>query len=67
MEIIDHELSQRTHFTVADLDRYMEFSCSRYIRLLCRRGLLAPQGKNGLEERGSSSGTPGEGPAGEIP
>jgi hypothetical protein len=39
-EVIDHELSQQGQFAVGDIDRYLEFDCHRYIRLLCRSGFL---------------------------
>jgi hypothetical protein len=40
-EVIDRELSKQEQFAVADVDRYLEFDCHRYIRLLCRRAFLA--------------------------
>ena len=43
VEIIAHELSERTRFTVADVTRHLEFDSDRYIRLLCRRGFPASQ------------------------
>ena len=55
VEIIDHELSERTRFTVADVSRYLEFDSDRYIRLLCRRGFLSSHGKIGREKEGYAS------------
>ena len=42
VEKIDHELSQQPRFSTAELNRYLEFDSHRYVRLLCRRGFLAP-------------------------
>jgi hypothetical protein len=58
VEAINHELSQRTQFAGADVNRYLEFDCSRHIRLLCRRGFLTSYEKTGLEEEGTFSGAP---------
>jgi hypothetical protein len=40
VEKID-ELSQQ-QFSIAELNRHLEFDSNRYVRLLCRRGFLAP-------------------------
>ncbi len=38
VEVIENELSTRPRFTAADVNRYLDIDCDRYIRLLCRRG-----------------------------
>ena len=40
VETIDHELSQRRQFTFADVNRYLDLDCHRYLRLLGRVGFL---------------------------
>jgi hypothetical protein len=40
VEIINHELSQRKQFSLADLNRHLEFDSHRCLGLLCRRGFL---------------------------
>jgi hypothetical protein len=48
--VIDNAfLSKQKYFTVADVNRYLEFDSNRYIRMLCRVGFLTPRRKNGLE------------------
>lgn len=42
VEEIENEIPPRKQFSVAELNRHLEFDCSRYVRLLCRRGFLAP-------------------------
>jgi len=58
VEAINHELSKRTQFAAVDVNRYLEFDCSRHIRLLCRRGFLTPDEKPGLEKEGIFSPRP---------
>ena len=43
---IEDELSQRRQFTFADVNRYLDLDCHRYLRLLGRVGFLprAPSG-----------------------
>lgn len=60
VEAIDNELSKRTQFAVIDVNRYLEFDCSRHMRLLCRRRFLTPHGKTGLEEESIFSGATAE-------
>jgi len=60
VETPNNELSNRTQFAVTDVNRYLEFDCSRHIRLLCRRGFLTSHGKTGLEEECLFSGAPAE-------
>jgi len=60
VEAINHELSKRTQFATIDVNRYLEFDCSRHIRLLCRRGFLTSHEKTGLEERAPFSDAPAE-------
>ena len=40
VEAIENELSKRKQFSFADVNRYLEFDCNRYIRLLGRLGFL---------------------------
>ena len=40
VEVISRELSKRKSFRAADVQRYLEFDCSKHLRLLCRRGFL---------------------------
>jgi hypothetical protein len=60
VEAINRELSKRTQFAAVDVRRYLEFDCSRHIRLLCRRGFLTSNEKPGLEEEGIFSPRPAE-------
>lgn len=60
VEAINNELSKRTQFAGTDVNRYLEFDCSRHIRLLCRRGFLTSNEKTGREEQGIFSGAPTE-------
>jgi hypothetical protein len=60
VEAINNELSTRAQFAGTDVNRYLEFDCSRHIRLLCRRGFLTSHGKTGLEQEGILSGAPAE-------
>ena len=39
-EVIERELSKYKTIRVVDLNRYLEFDCDRYLRVLARRGLL---------------------------
>jgi hypothetical protein len=52
---IDNEfLSKQSHFSVAELNGFLEFDSYRYLRMLCRRGfLLSVTEKSGLAEGGS--------------
>ena len=45
--VINRALSKRTGFYAADVDRHLEYSCHRYLRLLCRRGFLVVERKPG--------------------
>lgn len=40
VETIDHELCERKQFSVADVNRYLDIDCHRYLRLLGRVGFL---------------------------
>ena len=60
VEIINNGLSKRAQFTAAEVGVYMDADCSRYIRMLCRRGFLTSQRRTGLEEEGTFSGAPAE-------
>ena len=39
-ETINRELPKRKQFRIDDVQRHLEFDCSKHIRLLCRRGFL---------------------------
>jgi hypothetical protein len=45
--VIENALSKRAKFRAADVDRHLEHSCHRYLRLLCRRGFLAVEREEG--------------------
>jgi hypothetical protein len=60
VEIINNGLSKRAQFTAADISIHLDTDCSRYIRLLCRRGFLTSQRRTGLEEESTFSGAPAE-------
>jgi len=49
VETINHELSQQQQFSVADVGSHLGIDCSRYIRLLCRKGYLATVAGSGRE------------------
>jgi hypothetical protein len=51
VEIINNGLSKRAHFSAADINVYLDADCNRYIRMLCRRGVVNADEKNGLEEK----------------
>ena len=40
VEVINRELSQRTQFNFADVNRHLDFDCHRCIRMLGRLGYL---------------------------
>jgi hypothetical protein len=41
VEVINRELPQpKRRFSVAEVQRYVEFDCHKHVRLLCRRGFL---------------------------
>jgi hypothetical protein len=40
VEVLNRELPKRKQFRAADVQRYLDFDCSKHIRLLCRRGFL---------------------------
>jgi hypothetical protein len=40
VEAIEDGLREKEPFRAADVGRYLEFDCSRYLRMLCRRGFL---------------------------
>jgi hypothetical protein len=42
VEAIDGKLSDSKQLRLAELNKYVDFDCDRYIRLLCRRGFLTP-------------------------
>lgn len=46
-DTIRHELSKRKQFTAAHVGHYLEFDCSKHLRLLCRVGFLqsVPRGE----------------------
>jgi hypothetical protein len=43
--VIEHALSGITEFFAADVDRHLQFTCHRHLRLLCRRGFLVSQSR----------------------
>ena len=45
--VIKNALSKRPGFRAADVDRHLEYSCHRYLRLLCRRGFLSVERQEG--------------------
>jgi hypothetical protein len=47
VETIDNALSSFPGFHSSDVDRHLEFSSHRYLRLLCRRGFLASEKQPG--------------------
>lgn len=40
VEAINREIPKRKSIRAADVQRYLEFDCSKHLRLLCRRGFL---------------------------
>ena len=60
VEVINNGLSKRAQFTVADVNVYLDADCSRYLRLLCRRGLFSSHGKTGREEESIFDVAPAE-------
>jgi hypothetical protein len=40
VKVIENALSGSPYFSFFDVNRHLEFDCSRYLRLLCRRGFL---------------------------
>ena len=43
--VIENALSGITEFFAADVDRHLQFTCHRHLRLLCRRGFLVSQSR----------------------
>jgi hypothetical protein len=39
--VIKNELSKRKQFAVADVNRHLEFDCSKHLRVLCRGAFLS--------------------------
>ena len=50
-------LSKQSHFSVADLNRLLEFDSNRYLRLLCRRGFLTSFTERAAWKKDSSPGS----------
>jgi hypothetical protein len=50
VEVIQNELSEKSSLNFADVNRYLDFDCNRYIRLLGRLGFLSPA-PAGLEHK----------------
>jgi hypothetical protein len=49
-EKIDEVIAHAKSFTVSELNDYLEFDCNKFVRLLCRRGFLAPVRANGQQK-----------------
>jgi len=52
VEAIQHELPRKKQFSIADVNRHLEFDCARHLRLLARSGFL--EMVPGREEKGLS-------------
>ena len=45
--VIKNALSKLAGFRASDVDRHLDYSCHRYLRLLCRRGFLSVERQEG--------------------
>ena len=59
-EAINHDtLSKQANFSAADLNRILEFDCTLYLRMLCRRGFLTSYRKRAQEKGCFTAALPG--------